>query len=717
MFTGIDIVPETVPLDLEVNLLTGGLRISLSILVFATVVGSLPGQQAERSNGTSEAGPSPQVTTIQLGDSLVALTKVWKFRVGDSPIDPVTLGPLWAEPKFDDSNWEDVDLTPKAGAVDPVSGLSEFVPGWTAKGHPHYWGYAWYRIRVRVEARPGVKLALAGPSNVDDVYQAFDNGTVVGSFGDFSRKFPTIYYTQPVMFMLPDHPGSAGNERLIAFRVWMEPNTLFQGDDVGGFHIAPVLGEASAVTAKHEMRWLELIRSYSLSPIQAVMYGLLGIVACSLILFDREDRVYLWIGVQLLVSSLQYTATSIGSWTQWIGAMPLTILQQVFIIPMVYAGWVMTWRLWFRLRKPTWLPKALVVLVVLLMVSNALGSNIFFTWVSQPVSTAFNWLSIAVRLILAGLMLGNVFQGIRLEGLDGWLVLPAVVLAGISGFSTELRLLHVQTSFFLFGSSVTAFQMSNLLLVAALSVLLLRRLVVSVRTQRLMAQDVKQAQEVQQVILPEARSRLPGLIVESEYRPAREVGGDFFQIIPNPADGSLLIVAGDVTGKGLKAGMLVALLVGAIRSTAELNADPEFLLRALNRRLQGRGDAHATCLALRIEASGEAKLANAGHMPPYLNGQTIGIDGSLPLGMVDIPELSIMRVALKEGDRLVLISDGIVEAMDENGHLFGFQRVEELLRGETSASDVAGAAQSFGQVDDISVICVTRTAQLEAAAV
>ena len=87
-----------------------------------------------------------------------------------------------------------------------------------------------------------------------------------------------------------------------------------------------------------------------------------------------------------------------------------------------------------------------------------------------------------------------------------------------------------------------------------------------------MALDVKQAQEVQQVILPEARTHAcRGCLIESEYRPAREVGGDFFQIIPHKTDGSLLIVAGDVTGKGLKAGMLVALLVGAIRSTAELN--------------------------------------------------------------------------------------------------------------------------------------------------
>jgi serine phosphatase RsbU (regulator of sigma subunit) len=217
---------------------------------------------------------------------------------------------------------------------------------------------------------------------------------------------------------------------------------------------------------------------------------------------------------------------------------------------------------------------------------------------------------------------------------------------------------------------------------------------------------------VQQVILPEGRTTLRDLVIESEYRPAREVGGDFFQIIPHPSDGSLLIVAGDVTGKGLKAGMLVALLVGAIRSTAELNSEPEFVLRALNRRLMGRGDAQATCLALRIDADGKTTLANAGHMPPYLNGHPVAIEGTLPLGMKDGAEISVMRFNLKQQDRLVLLSDGVAEAMDADGVLFGFERVEELLRTASSASEVAMAAQSFGQADDISVISVTRAAPM-----
>jgi serine phosphatase RsbU (regulator of sigma subunit) len=228
-----------------------------------------------------------------------------------------------------------------------------------------------------------------------------------------------------------------------------------------------------------------------------------------------------------------------------------------------------------------------------------------------------------------------------------------------------------------------------------------------------MALDVKQAQEVQQVILPEAYTTLPGLVIESEYRPAREVGGDFFQIIPNRADGSLLIVAGDVTGKGLKAGMLVALLVGAIRSTTEWSGDPLIILQALNRRLMGRGEAYATCLALRIAEDGAITLANGGHMPPYLNGEAVAMEGALPLGMIEGAEFSVMRFTLAEGDKLVLVSDGVAEATDADGQLFGFERVHELMRKGKSASEVAGAAQRFGQEDDISVIAVTRTAVLE----
>ncbi len=647
---------------------------------------------------------------IRLGQSAVPLYGPWKFKVGDSPVDPLTHAPLWAQPGFDDSKWETVDLTPKNGTFDPVGGYTGYVPGWTAKGHAGYWGYAWYRIRVLLEARPGDELALAGPPDMDDVYQVYDNGGLVGSFGDFSGSQPVTYYTQPMMFSLPQSDGgdTGSSTRVLAFRVWMAPEALTNQPDAGGFHTAPVLGEAGAVTAGYKLRWLELARAYLPSAIEAHLYALLALVAFSLILFDRSDRVYLWMGVVFLLRAVSDALTAFDVWTRHLSIRADSLLSYGFFTPLICAGWVMVWWVWFGRQRPAWLPRAVAGLALLYMISNIIGEELLFTFVPHPVAAAFHMVSLVTRVLFLALFAWIIVQGIRSRGLEGWLVLPAIVLLGVGIFGGELAVLHIRMVWFPLGVGINFTHGASLLLAATVSLLLLRRLLLSVRQQRLMALDVKQAQEVQQMILPEARTTAPGLVIESEYRPAREVGGDFFQIISRPADGSLLIVAGDVTGKGLKAGMMVALLVGAIRSTAETRTEPGYLLGVLNRRLLGRGDAQATCLALNIARDGKVTLANAGHLPPYLNGEPVAMEGALPLGMLEGAEFSRLCFQLKEGDRLVLISDGIVEATDAEGRLFGFERVHEMLRTAISAAELAGAAQSFGQEDDMSVISVTR---------
>lgn len=209
------------------------------------------------------------------------------------------------------------------------------------------------------------------------------------------------------------------------------------------------------------------------------------------------------------------------------------------------------------------------------------------------------------------------------------------------------------------------------------------------------------------MLIPEALPVVPGLTLESEYRPAQSVGGDFFQIIPDKADGSVLIVVGDVTGHGLKAAMLVSLIVGAIREHTERGYEPLALLQSLNRRLLGRNNAQATCLALRIAADGAATLANAGHLPPYLNGNEMAMEGAMPLGMVAGAEFSVMHFELAPGDRLMLLSDGVVEAQNETRELFGFERARALATQPAAA--VADVAQKFGQQDDITVVSITRT--------
>jgi Stage II sporulation protein E (SpoIIE) len=659
----------------------------------------------------AQVRPGREGTQVTLGPSVVPLYGPWKFAVGDSPLDPATHAPLWAQPGFDDSGWETVDLTPK-GVLDPLGGFSDYVKGWTAHGHADYSGYAWYRIRVQVAAQPGENLALAGPSYVDDAYELYCDGALVGSFGKFTGNPPTFYITQPMMFHLPQAPAAGSPVRVLAFRFWMAPDTLVTQADTGGMHTAPLLGDAAAVSAGYQLHWLEPVRAQIAGALEGLLFLILAAVAFSLTRFDRSDPVYVWMGSVFLLIAANAVIVVLSTWTLVMSAVTELVLQDGLVTPLILGAWVMVWWVWFQLKRPVWVPRAVALLTVGFMVSTIIGENLLYPSISLSVADIFHTISVAVRLALLIVLILVVIWGIRRQGAEGWLVLPAVVLLIVSLFTTELLLLHIRINWFPFGLRFTLTQVANVLLTVVLFVLLLRRLLLSVRRQRLLALDVKQAQEVQRVILPETVISVPGLTIENEYRPAREVGGDFNQIIPLPADGSLLIVAGDVAGKGLQAGMLVALLVGAIRMAAELNADPLFILEALNRRLLGRGEAHATCLAMRIAADGAVTLANAGHLPPYLNGTPVAMEGALPLGMIDSAEFTVTNFQLQENDRLVLASDGIAEATDEQGRLFGFERVEELVARRMTAAEVATAAQNFGQKDDISVIAITRTAAL-----
>ncbi len=688
-----------------------------AILACSTLTGAQPAASPRPAAVTPE-----NTAQITLGKSVVPLYGPWKFQIGDSPIDPATHQPLWAESGFDDSRWETVSLKPEPGVTDPYNGDPRYVTGWTTKGHPGYMGYAWYRLSVPAAASDGSQLALAYPIYVDEGYQVFFNGKLLGGSGKFGDpdKPPRVSSTAPAMVLLPqpaDPSASAAPAmQTVAFRVWMGPMGLTHSAYAGGLHYAPQLGEAGAIAAQTKLDWLELALQSAYAPFEGLLLFMLGVVAASLILFDPSDRVYLWVAGVLIFTAFSDAALTLFTLTQALSLRTYFMFFDVFSNPLELCGWIMVWWYWFRPPRPTWLPKAVAALLLIYMVSKAIGGDFFYGAHLHPPETFFNSISVVVRLLFLPLLIFIIGLGIRKVGVEGWLVLPAVIPLIISQFSSELIVLDLPVKWSPFGITIFVSQVSNLVSAAAISMLLLRRLVLSVRRQKLMALDVRQAQEVQQLILPEARTTLPGLVIESEYRAASEVGGDFFQIIPNSADGSLLIVAGDVTGKGLKAGMLVALIVGAIRSTAETTTEPVSTLAALNRLLVGRHDAQATCLALRIEADGNVTLANAGEMAPYLNGEPLAIEGALPLGIIESAEPSVMRFQLNQNDKLVLMSDGIAEATDANGHLFGFDRVHELLRTAKSAAEIASAAQTFGQEDDITVIAITRTAKLESAA-
>jgi hypothetical protein len=661
---------------------------------------------------------------LVLGPSVVALNGPWKFQIGDSPADARTGKPLWDEPNFDDSHWETVDLTPQPGLSDPFTGDRRYVGGWTTKGHPGYWGYAWYRIRVPLAAGSGKSLAFATFGRMDEAYELFDGGELVGSWGRFlgSGKSPVTYFTQPVMIPLRPSPSGSlpgsnagASERVLAVRFWLGPVGLLHTPLTGGFHYAPLLGEAGAIATKVQLERLKLIRQYYGVALEFFVYLGLAILVSGLSFFDRSDSVYRWVAGCFLLWGAMTVIYLLAQCTEAISFKAFFVWFEIIVNPLVFAGWAMVWWTWFGLRHRSWIPKAIAVITGVQMITMAFGQNLVNDAIPGNVGKVFLLASVIARLLFATLLALIVAEGIREKGKEGWLVVPAVLPLGASLFEGELIVFRLMGVWHFRGLTVLFTEVADLLMAAAVSLLMLLRMLQSVRRQREMALDVKQAQEVQRVLIPKQLPLIPGLAIEAEYHPARDVGGDFFQIVQHPTDGSVMIVAGDVAGKGLKAGMMVALLVGAIRTATDTILDPEFVLGVLNKRLMRRGDAQATCLSLHIGLDGEATLANAGHMAPYLNGEPLDMEGALPLGLIDDAECSVMRFRLAAGDKLLLMSDGIVEAMDADGQLFGFERVQELVRSAKSAAEIAAAAQLFGQEDDISVISVTRTAGFDPA--
>jgi hypothetical protein len=329
-----------------------------------------------------------------------------------------------------------------------------------------------------------------------------------------------------------------------------------------------------------------------------------------------------------------------------------------------------------------------------------------------PVQAAvyLNPFVLIVKLGLGVLLLLVAYRGFKRNRGEGVMAAVAVLLAFIANYNHELPLIHVKTTFTILGFAISLGSISTMLSLLVITVMLLRRFIAAQRAKEQWKMEIAQARHVQQVLIPHELPQLNGLNIDSQYRPAREVGGDFFQIVPNEKDGTSLIVFGDVTGKGLQAGMLVALIIGAIRSAAQHDDNPQHMLEVLNEQLVERESASATCMILRFAPGGDVELANAGQLPPYLNGREMQIEGALPLGILSGMDFPVTSFRLEPGDSLLLMSDGVAEAQNADGELFGFERIEQMLRNPTTTAEIAAAAQRFGQTDDILVLRVQRDA-------
>ncbi|HUS16240.1 MAG TPA: SpoIIE family protein phosphatase [Chloroflexia bacterium] len=236
-----------------------------------------------------------------------------------------------------------------------------------------------------------------------------------------------------------------------------------------------------------------------------------------------------------------------------------------------------------------------------------------------------------------------------------------------------------------------------------------------------LASEMRAASRIQERLLPQAAPELPGLALAGVSVPAMEVGGDFYdwQALPG---GRLALLLGDATGKGTAAVMQIAMVKTLLADLWGHAGQPGLVLQQLNTSLYNILPQNGMTMFCAVvdPAAGTITYANAGHVYPYLARQSDIRDlpgGGLPLGMLPVISYQERTVPFAPGMMLVLYSDGVVEAQNRTGTLFGFERLESLLQAPAGTPEqmlrrildaVSVYTRGGAPTDDVSVLVVAR---------
>jgi serine phosphatase RsbU (regulator of sigma subunit) len=222
------------------------------------------------------------------------------------------------------------------------------------------------------------------------------------------------------------------------------------------------------------------------------------------------------------------------------------------------------------------------------------------------------------------------------------------------------------------------------------------------------------ARQIQQTLQPEKLEELPGYEVETFYKPFRDVGGDYFDVIELP-DGRTLFVVADVSGKGMAAALLAANIQALVRSIANVEAEPLAMARQINKHLNRYtpSDRFATAVFIVLRRdSGELTYVNAGHNAPILfcSGRTAFLEATgIPLGLFGDSEYEARTAVVRPGGALLLFTDGLTDSIagrNPEGRLHDV--LAESSEGTMSRLKSL-VAEEFNE-DDVTILLVKRTA-------
>jgi sigma-B regulation protein RsbU (phosphoserine phosphatase) len=631
------------------------------------------------------AAQRPQESTAKDGvapagiHGILQLDGPWRFQMGDNP--------QWADPGFDDSSWPTVTLGKTL----------------TEQGIEPYSGYAWYRLRLKPQqlqpgsSTRGPSLELLVTSYNMGQLAVYVNGIEAGHSRGMTDK-PVMYQSPPFVVKL-SREGPDGTT-LVAIRSWTGfgipiSHSLLHKVELGSPE--DVADRLDLAVARH---WDQHVIA---GMIVSFLFLCVAALATILYLSQRNHSEYLWLGLMCL----SVAVTGSVELAYGLALLPFPVFEVVHL----WTGRIfMAVTLEFVLRFTGYGNRTIIrtvqVCFLLLPVASLLGFEQTYAYLSMSAEVTFCTM-VCVLLYRAwrrgfreaGVMLVPFFMAATADSIDTILDYAA----GRHWLPNRFASHHFHFGPIESGMGPVVY---TVFLASLIAVILYRFLRVSQEEQHSSA-EIAAARSVQSLLIPTQLPSNKHFMLESAYLPVNGVGGDFFQVLPLD-DGSMLIVVGDVSGKGLQAAMNASTLVGALRN--ELSHDPATILDHLNHVMLGAGAApnadavasFATCLCARVYPDGSIAIANAGHLSPYRDGREMELSPGLPLGVIAGIQYEQATFQLTRGDRLVFLSDGVVEATNAQGELFGFERTQQVSH--EPANYIAQIAQRFGQNDDITVI-------------
>ncbi len=374
------------------------------------------------------------------------LDGAWRFHTGDEP--------RWASADMDDSDWETIDMTASPGSHDGDVGLPDYVGGWMAHGHPGFDGYAWYRRAVTVPAGPA-SWDILGPTLVDDGYELYWNGTLLGGSGRLGSK-PRVVGTRPLRFAPPgDAAGTRGVLAVRAFmRHWPAPSA-----DGGGMHSAPILAPRPISDALHRVQWQRTIAGYIADVIEPI--GMLALVGLALGCLSRSSHkgFLVFASIALALMAARRLNNAIVAWTDLQDLATYAWLASWMWVPAV-AAWTLAWNRWCR---PPWrsVDVSALVLAAAAMVAAVVHAPRVTT--GSRIGSLALLAVIAVRIARAG--------PVRILALVTW----ALIVVGLFG-GELLDPLGVPGIWFPFGIGVSRTQYVYAIALPLLAFLIVRTL-------------------------------------------------------------------------------------------------------------------------------------------------------------------------------------------------------------------------------------------------